>query len=243
MPHALDICLTGRNNAQYGMCTKYAPFPNVAVGITAGNGSTRREKTLPNEDCLGVATYPDGARLYMVADSHFGIEAAELAMDNFPILLEDRLAARQDDIAAMRQAAFRLDGAVGGLRKDGSASTFLAMLQRGRMASYVSIGDSLLYTFTGNDSVLLNGAKPGELPHYLVQDEHGLTPEAVRTGRFELREKETAFLATDGLAYFSIADVCQVLQADIHRGMDALLQGASTGCPDNLAAIAVRYGR
>ena len=131
---------------------------NSVAAITSGRSKNHKNKEseeFPNEDSLGVVTLSNGWQLYMVADAHFGHHASEIAVVEFPKILEARLGS--DIQKAMYESIFDLGDVIRNSKprvkdpysdanmKSMSETTFIAALKKGREVFYASVGDSFIY--------------------------------------------------------------------------------------------------
>lgn len=154
--------LLGTAHPTYGTYTIQPVGDNVVVGISAGREKGARKKNTPNEDAVGVYRLSDNSQLYLVADAHFGAHASEIALREFPEILERNRSQCQDIRTALYLSIVDIDAKIRelkpetrdvfddgytekGPRKIASATTCIAALKRGNEITYVSVGDSYVY--------------------------------------------------------------------------------------------------
>jgi serine/threonine protein phosphatase PrpC len=110
-------------------------------GMVLGTSAMNTNKP-NNEDSSGMAVLQDGTRLLMVADSHFGYHAGELAIELFPDVMATLSTLPLLD--ALRTAALIVDHYVSQRAVDRSATTLTVVGERNNERAGVSVGDSYI---------------------------------------------------------------------------------------------------
>ncbi|MBP7712612.1 MAG: protein phosphatase 2C domain-containing protein [Gammaproteobacteria bacterium] len=201
----------------------------------------------PNEDALLIVPpdAPGEPALVVVADGHFGADAAELAVaavgrawaDASPEVREgsDEALVR---LVRMAQAAITEAGT------EGETTLLLAVIHNGTTLRWASVGDSYLYRLPpGRGGRRANRLDRVWLGPRLTVPVHEVT----RRGRFELAPGTRVLLTTDGIPE-AIRNVptlgARQIRAALDGGgdqpLDALVRTAlDRGGEDNIAAVLV----
>lgn len=225
---------------------------DAACGVSVGLGRSRNPKEWPNEDSVALHRLPDGALLGVVADAHWGGGAGESVVRH---TREAFLASRGANTferlcATLATVDLRLQQERFGM--DRSETTALFVHLEGREATYLNVGDSLLYLLDAERCQLRNRAS-GQFPlpflgtYPLDKLPAGVVPDG---GIFQLRPGEILLLATDGLeegtATLDVSQLPGVFRgsAPIEEPLQLLLERADDprrgGGRDNLGVVALR---
>ncbi|MCA8925999.1 MAG: SpoIIE family protein phosphatase [Planctomycetes bacterium] len=226
--------------------------PHAACGLSVGLGQSRNPKEWPNEDSVALHALPDGGTLGIVADAHWGGGAGESvvrhARDAF--VLSPGASPLDKLRATLRAVDARLQQERFGM--DRSETTALLVYLKGRQASYLSVGDSLLLQLSG-DRCHMRNPPSGRFPlpfmgtHPMAKLPARVHPDG---GTLELRAGELLVLATDGLeegtATIDPSQLPSLFRgsAPIEEHVQLLLERADDpergGGRDNLGVVALR---
>ncbi|GEM_PF-6995104 len=253
LSYTTDLELLGVNHQEHGKYHAVTLTDTLAAGITAGNGGTALDKKDPNEDALGIVTYADGSKLYMIADAHFGASMGVTAIQRYPAILAEAMvyvgrrpeateAVLNRTVLELGREAYQTN--CGASSPHTSATTFLAVLEhRGHQGQshYVSVADSFLYILNQEGAKHINHPNrfPGTM--FIGQPNQPLRDEIIKTGSYEASPGSVILLASDGVDDFSISDVrWAFLVGGVRQGLNELLDVGARECKDNLAAIALQ---
>lgn len=189
------VRLVGSDHRDLGQISSQPVGPRAAVALSRGRHPKGYPSVDPNEDAVLIHT--DGERWLMaVADGHWGIDAAEAAVD--------ALASRSTELLAMDpevapEAALRLAAeAVAAIGKRQASTersrTSLSVAVVGRGAVYhAGVGDSTLFLVGRTLVRRIAAAGP------FLGSTQSLRPQ---TGKHVLHRGVMVLLATDGLTDF-----------------------------------------
>lgn len=174
--------------------------PGVAVALTPGEGPSRNSKDQPNEDSVAAVAIPGGV-LAVVADSHWGAKAGEMAAR----ALAGSADAVSPDPQGLEKAMLDLDEEIVRRKPSGdeSETTVLAAAVLGRKVAWASVGDSQLWAVSrgaarrvNDDRHVFAGGRSLAKRRIVFE-----TPSLfVESGELELAEGEVLLLASDGLS-------------------------------------------
>ncbi len=247
LSYTTDLELLGVNYQEHGKYHAVTLTDTLAAGITAGNGGTALDKKDPNEDALGIVTYADGSRLYMIADAHFGASRGVTAIQRYPAILAEAMghvgrhpeateAVLNRTVLELGREAYRVN--CGASYPHTSATTFLAVLEHQGQSHYVSVADSFLYLLSKEGATHVN--HPNRFPGttFIGQPNQPLRDDLIKTGSYEASPGSIILLASDGVDEFAInGRKGAFLVVGLQQGLSALLDAGAKGCKDNLAAI------
>lgn len=233
------IKLLGRHHVEYGTYVSAFLGNKLAAGITAGPQASS-ERTTPNEDCLGIVQYDDGSQLYMVADGHKGREAAEIAIEVFPVAFQVYKSRHPETIEEnIRKAIMETHDTINRIKKDRSKTTLVGMLKQGQQTFYVQVGDSFLYqSQQGNFRHIPNR----NMIEYLGQEQ---PLRAIDTGQLTLNPLDKVVLASDGPHNYGIESeyLSRLAHEDTKILVDHILKLGTVhrkgSIWDNMALIAI----
>ena len=198
-PARVEIRLLGREHevasavhyrqTAIGACT-------VEAAICAG-GSAAAGK--PNEDALLVMPpdAPGEPVLLLVADGHFGADAAELAVAAVgKAWASASPEVREDSEEALLRLVRMAQAAIAEAGTQGETTLLLAVVHNGTALRWASVGDSYLYRLPpGRGGRRVNRLDRVWLGSRLIVPIHQVT----RRGRFELAPGTRVLLTTDGV--------------------------------------------
>lgn len=140
----LPALLLGRHYAKVGDI-HYFPFSDtLTAAITAGKKSSVRRKTDGNEDALAVIPLAPETTLFLIADSHYGALAADVAVSAF----QEQLAETQGSWKQrLFQTTFQIDAAITKNKQTtsvhpGCATTLISVVLEQNRLHYAAYGDS-----------------------------------------------------------------------------------------------------
>ncbi len=140
----LPALILGRHYAKVGEM-HYFPFSEtMTAAVTAGKKSSVRRKVDGNEDALAVIPLAPETTLVLIADSHYGALAADIAISAF----EKQLAETQGSWKQrLFQTMFRIDAAIAKTKQTsavhpGCATTLISMVFEKNKLHYAAYGDS-----------------------------------------------------------------------------------------------------
>ncbi|MCU0934921.1 MAG: protein phosphatase 2C domain-containing protein [Gammaproteobacteria bacterium] len=242
----MEIRLLGRDHDAAGIVAYHqAVFGTavVEVAICAGGEAAAGK---PNEDALLVVP-PEAegeAGLALVADAHFGQEAAELAV---AAVAEGWARAAGDERREPEETLLRLVRAAQAALSDAgseSETTLLLVVLQGAALHWASVGDSYLYRIeAGGRARVVNRVDRVWLGARLVVPVHEVT----RRGRFDLAPGSRVLLATDGIPE-AVRNVPTLRPRQVAAALDgggdgplqALVRVAlDRGGEDNIAAVLI----
>lgn len=140
----LPALILGRDYAKVGEI-HYFPFSEtMAAAVTAGKKSSVRRKVDGNEDALAVIPLAPATTLLLVADSHYGALAADVAVSEFQKQLAETQGSWKQRLF---QTMFAIDGAIiqakqGTDIRPGCATTLIAAVIEHDKLHYAAYGDS-----------------------------------------------------------------------------------------------------
>jgi serine/threonine protein phosphatase PrpC len=194
--------LQGRDHPHLGGVAVKSAAATLAVGMTAGALPKFIPPTDPNEDA-GAVVHGPRADLLVVADAHFGSDAAEIALGHvLAVLGEDpppaNLAA--DELVALAHgagAAVQRWAADPACPNPASATTLALALVTDETAQWASFGDSCVVVTHGDDGRRLDTPERAYLGQAFEIDE---VQKLLGHGRYERRPGDCVVVATDGLS-------------------------------------------
>lgn len=216
----------------------------VEAAICAG-GSGAAGK--PNEDALLVVPpdAPGEPALVMVADGHFGADAAELAVDAVGRAWADASPeVREGSDEALLRLVRMAQAAISEAGTEGETTLLLAVIHDGTTLRWASVGDSYLYRWPpGRGGGQANRLDRVWLGTRLTVPVHEVT----RRGRFELVPGMRVLLTTDGIPEairnvptLGTRQIRAALDGGGDQPLDALVRTAlDRGGEDNIAAVLV----
>jgi serine/threonine protein phosphatase PrpC len=243
----MEIRLLGRDHAAAGVVAYHQVAFGagaVEVAICAGGEAAAGK---PNEDALLVVP-PEAegeAGLALVADAHFGPEAAEVAV---AAVAEAWARAAGDERRQPQETLLRLVRAAQAAVADAgseSETTLILALARGAALHWASVGDSYLYRIEpGGRARVVNRVGRVWLGARLVVPVHEVT----RRGQLDLAPDSRVLLATDGIpeAIRNVStlrprQIAAALDGGGERPLEALVHAAlEQGGEDNIAAVLIR---
>jgi serine/threonine protein phosphatase PrpC len=194
--------LQGRDHPRLGGVAVKSAAATLAVGMTAGAMPKFIPPTDPNEDA-GAVVHGRRADLLVVADAHFGSEAAELALGHVLARLGDDPPPADlpaDDLVAL---AFGAGVAIQRWAADptcpnpGSATTLALALVTEDAVQWASFGDSCVVVTCGDEGKRLDTPERAYLGQSFELEE---VQRLLTHGRHERRAGDCIVVATDGLA-------------------------------------------
>ena len=166
-----------------------------AAAISAG-GDSPAPKEDPNEDACAIVELAQDEHLAVVADAHFGREAAERVVE---VLVQRTPALRTAASGAARRAALaeslEIAGARIGAGSSRSACAVLAGYRAGPAVDWISVGDCRGYRVPADvpaGTIVFNPLTSSYLGGPRL-------PPDLETGRLSLEPGDRVVLATDGL--------------------------------------------
>ncbi len=244
-PHPMEIRLLGRDYGAVGV----VEYRRAALGaltvetaICAG-GEAAADK--PNEDALLVVLPEEEAPgLALVADAHFGPEAAETAV---AAVSEAWARAPRDGREGPEETLLRLvrlaQAAITDTASESETTLLLAVVAGGTL-QWASVGDSFLYRLdAGQRARVVNRADRVWLGARLAVPVHEVT----RLGRIDLAPGSRVLLATDGIpeavrnvSTLGPRQIAAALDGGGSRPLEALVRTAlARGGEDNIAAVLI----
>ena len=201
----------------------------------------------PNEDALLVVPpdAPGEPALVVVADGHFGADAAELAVDAVGRAWADASpGVREDSDEALLRLVRMAQAAISEAGTEGETTLLLAVIHNGTTLRWASVGDSHLYRFPlGRRGRRVNPLDRVWLGPRLTVPVHEVT----RRGRFQLVPGMRVLLTTDGVPEairnvptLGARQIRAALEGGGDQPLDALVRTAlDCGGEDNIAAVLV----
>lgn len=242
----MEIRLLGRDHDAVGVVEYRRAALGAAIVEAAICAGGEAAAVKPNEDAL-LVVLPDGEGedgLALVADAHFGPEAAEIAV---AAVAEswDRFAG--GGIEASEEALLRLvrlaQAAIADAGTESETTLLLAAVGGGTL-HWASVGDSYLYRLgAGRRTRRLNRADRVWLGARLGVPVHQVT----RLGRFDLLPGTRVLLTTDGIpeavrnvSTLGPRQITAALDDGGERPLEALVRAAlARGGEDNVAAVLI----
>lgn len=223
-----------------GACT-------VEAAICAGGFAAAGK---PNEDALLVMPpdAPGEPVLVLVADGHFGADAAELAVAAVGKgWASASPEVREDSEEALLRLVRMAQAAIAEAGTQGETTLLLAVVHNGTALRWASVGDSYLYRLPpGRGGRRVNRLDRVWLGSRLIVPIHQVT----RRGRFELAPGTRVLLTTDGVPEairnvptLGARQIRAALDGGGDRPLDALVRTAlDCGGEDNIAAVLITVG-
>lgn len=149
----MDLIQTYHLGSQYlkpGQADELKLADRVFGGICPGNKACLKKKHDGNEDALGFVQLPSGHQLLLLADSHYGALASELAVPGF---LEHFYQAEGNIPQRLFAAHISLDNQIrdqkarDGRVYPGCATTLISVYLAPGLVNWVSSGDSHLFLY------------------------------------------------------------------------------------------------
>lgn len=160
------VWIWGRDYLLPGDCTVLGVNAQLAAGIAPGNRKTVASKTDGNEDAMGYIELEEGHCL-LLADSHFGKLAAEVALERFADMFANTAGSMQKRLF---YTVLDLDEAIREAKKQateeirpGCATTFMVAWIKGDQLVWASLGDSFLWHLRDGEAHLENERTPNFL--------------------------------------------------------------------------------
>jgi len=179
---------------------------NCCLALSTGSAPSKNPKFWVNEDSVMAQRLGEDEYLLAVADSHWGGDASEVAIANTHITFSQSSGSSTERLL---QVVRSVDSIIHQEKfdhpKDRSSTTYLLAHIKGKVLSYVSVGDSYLYVFREEEAQPISPLKNpftvgfpvlflGDTPLDELQPE--LLPDH---GSLTLQTGDTIFLATDGI--------------------------------------------
>ncbi len=251
--------LLGTAHPEKGVFYLETVAPGVVAAITAGDGPSLNPKRDPNEDSAAIVPLPGGGVAALVADSHFGAAASEIAARGFVEEIARRGAA---DFGgdALPDVLERIDERIGQERpkNDGSETTALAAVVTGDTLAWAGVGDSYLFRRTAAERQLHRLGRRGMVFLGSMFTRHAFTrgdiplDAVLDAGAIPVVPGDLVLLATDGIEREASGLTREGIEALLnepltleHRIVAIMTEAGRAewgGGRDNLSVVAIEVG-